>query len=49
MTAAIAQGKFEKQRIDKIDISFGGTDTNAALAEQYRLMVKDILGPAFTL
>ena len=48
ISTGIAQSKYEKQRIDKIEIGLGGAETNTPLAEQYRLIVKEALGPAYS-
>ncbi|MBK8303794.1 MAG: hypothetical protein IPK98_10495 [Chloracidobacterium sp.] len=46
--AAVAQSQYDKQRIDSIEINFGGTQANLPLADQYRLLVKDALGPVYS-
>ncbi|MFM9904637.1 MAG: POTRA domain-containing protein [Pyrinomonadaceae bacterium] len=43
-----AQTKYEKARIDKVDISFGTMPTNNQQAEQYRQIAKEALGPIYT-
>ena len=42
-----SQNKYEKHRIDKIDIIFAGSDTNDQLAQQYRLTAREELGPIY--
>ncbi len=46
--AAFGQNQYDKQRIDDIQIDFGGTQANIPLAEQYRLLVRDALGPVYS-
>ncbi len=43
-----AQSRFEKQRIDKIEISFGKAKIDDPLADQYRLIAKETLGPTYS-
>ncbi len=45
--SAAAQNQYEKRRIAKIEIS-AGTAANPALIEQYRLVVRDALGPVYS-
>lgn len=44
---AFAQNKYEKHRIDKIDIVFAGSEVNEQLAEQYRISANEALGPIY--
>lgn len=46
-SSTLSQSKFEKRNIDKIEISFG-SETNAPLAEQYRLIAKFALGSTYS-
>jgi outer membrane protein insertion porin family len=43
-----AQSEYEGRRIERIDIAFEGADRNLSVAEQYRLIVRDELGPAYS-
>ncbi len=43
----LSQNKFEKMRIDKIDIVFADLGANELLTEQYRLTARDALGPIY--
>ena len=45
---ARAQNRYEHRRIDKIDISLGETDLNPPAAEPFRLIIKEIVGPAYS-
>ena len=47
--SVFSQSKFDKLRIDNIEVSFGSADINEPLAEQYRLTAKDALGPSYAL
>ncbi len=48
VASVIAQSKFEKLPIAKIDVVFTGTGTNAALAEQYRIIARDAVGTVYS-
>lgn len=43
-----AQNKYEHRRIEKIDISFGGDETNTASAEPFRLIIRDAIGADYS-
>lgn len=43
-----SQNKYEKQRIAKIDIVIAGGKTDSPLIEQYRLIVRDAVGAAYS-
>ena len=47
-TTSLAQNKYEKRPIGKIDISFGETDSNAQLLEEYRLTVREQAGSIYS-
>lgn len=42
------QSQFEKKQIAKVDIAFAGSEINDQLAEGYRLIAKDALGPVYS-
>ena len=46
--ATFAQNKYEKHRIAKIDVSFGATDANTQLIEQYKLLVREAVGVIYS-
>lgn len=46
--SAFAQSQWEGRRIARIDIVFEGADKNLAVAEQYRLIARDELGPVYS-
>lgn len=46
--AIFAQSEFEERRIERIDIAFEGADRNLSVAEDYRLKVRDELGPTYS-
>lgn len=48
LSVTVAQNKYEKQHIAKIDISTGGAEANTQLIEQYRLMVRDAIGETYS-
>lgn len=43
-----AQSQWEGRRIARIDIVFEGADRNLSVAEQYRLIARDELGPVYS-
>lgn len=43
-----SQNKFEKLRIAKVEVVFAGAGTNTTLAEQYRLIVIEAVGPIYS-
>ena len=43
-----SQSKFEKQNINKIEIVFAGSEVNTELAEQYRRVAAEALGPVYS-
>src|SRR5437868_1859690 len=44
---AYSQASYENRRIEKIDVSLGGNDTNTSAAEQFRLIARDAVGPKY--
>ncbi|MBP6002593.1 MAG: BamA/TamA family outer membrane protein [Pyrinomonadaceae bacterium] len=46
--AATAQNKYERMRIDKVDITFNETDINPPAAENYRGIIKEIIGATYS-
>ena len=46
--AALGQNKYENHPIAKVDISFGETDNNTQLIEQYRLMAREAVGATYS-
>jgi outer membrane protein insertion porin family len=47
-SALFAQSQWEGRRIARIDIVFEGADRNLSVAEQYRLIARDELGPVYS-
>ena len=45
---ASAQNKYEKRNIDNITIQITGAEKDTALIEQYRLIARDAVGPAYS-
>ncbi len=48
LSAVFAQKTYEKQRIDKVDITFGKSGVDEPLADEYRLVAKEALGPTYS-
>jgi len=44
----LSQNKFEKRRIARVDINIIGAQTTTPLTEQYRLIVRDAVGPEYS-
>src|ERR1041384_2706698 len=44
----VAQSQWEGRRIARIDVVFEGADKNLAVAEQYRIIARDELGPVYS-
>lgn len=43
-----AQSKFEKRRVDNIVVAFSGVESTNALAEQYKLTIRETLGNIYS-
>lgn len=46
--SAFGQGDLEDRRINRIDITFEGTDRDVAAFEQFRNVVSEVLGPTYS-
>lgn len=46
--AGLAQNKYEKHRIAKVDVSIGASGTNSPVTEQYRVIVREAIGSEYS-
>jgi len=48
VTTVAAQNKSEKRRIAKTEIVIAGAEANSPLAEEFRIIIRDTLGPVYS-